>query len=603
MRDFLKYATASAVGTIVGLIVLMTLLGVSIVGFLGFIVATASRDVDPEIEDPSMLVFDLSVDITDSIPPSRAEIALEEAISGQSNQSISIYSAIQTLEAAAEDNDIVGLYLQGNTLEGLATLSEIRIALEKFQTSGKPIIAYNVGWSERDYYLTSVADNLMLNPAGIIELNGFSVESQFLAGALEKYGIGVQVLQAGRYKSAVEPFIRTESSPESQEQTRALINGLWQDFLGKVAGARDLETQQLQQIANQGGLLMADEAQAAGLVDKVAHFDEVLAELRSLTDADPRDDEVFPQVGLVEYSRIVNQRQDDGWNDDVVAVVYAEGEITGGESGPGVIGSVGLSRQLRELREDDEIDAIVLRVNSPGGGARASEIISREVQLASEAKPLVVSMADLAASGGYMISTHADKIYALPSTITGSIGVFGLILNLQDIANDNGITWDVIKTAEFADINTIARPQSDAELQLQQGIVNQLYDRFITMVAESREIPKTRVDEIAQGRVWLGNDAAERGLVNELGGLEDAIASAAAAAELDDWTVEEYPKPLSLEEQILENFFSQLTSRLPGGKDPLSQEFLKLREQLRVLELMQDPNGVYLRLPFTTEID
>ena len=442
-----------------------------------------------------------------------------------------------------------------------------------------------------------------MNPSGILELNGFSVENQFLAGALDKFGIGVQVLQAGRYKSAVEPFIRTESSPEAQEQTEALVGALWQDFLSKAAAARDMTPQRLQQIADQGGLLMAEDALEVGLVDQVAYFDEVLEDLRSLTDAQPSDDEDFTQVGLLEYSRIVEQRRESDWNNDVIAIVYADGEITGGESGPGVIGSAGLSRQLRELREDDEVDAIVLRVNSPGGGARASEIISREVQLASEAKPLVVSMADLAASGGYMISTHADKIYASPSTITGSIGVFGLILNLQEIANNNGITWDVTKTAEFADISTITRPRSEAEIQLQQNIVNDLYDRFITMVADSRDIPKTRVDEIAQGRVWSGSDAVERGLVTEIGGLTEAIAAAAEAAELKDWTVEEYPKPLTLEEQIFESLFGKLVARLPGAQDPISQEFLKLRQQLQVLELLQDPNGIYLRLPFTTEID
>lgn len=603
MRDFLKYATASAVGTIVGLVVLMTLLGVGFVGFISLIIASASRDVEPQIEDQSMLVFDLSIDITNAIPPSRAEIALGEAISGQSTQAISIHAAVEALEAAADDNDIAGLYLQGNTFEGLATLSEIRTALEKFKASGKPIIAYEVGWNERDYYLTSVADTLILNPSGILELNGFSVENQFLAGALDKFGIGVQVLQAGRYKSAVEPFIRTESSPEAQEQTEALVGALWQDFLSKAAAARDMTPQRLQQIADQGGLLMAEDALEVGLVDQVAYFDEVLEDLRSLTDAQPSDDEDFTQVGLLEYSRIVEQRRESDWNNDVIAIVYADGEITGGESGPGVIGSAGLSRQLRELREDDEVDAIVLRVNSPGGGARASEIISREVQLASEAKPLVVSMADLAASGGYMISTHADKIYASPSTITGSIGVFGLILNLQEIANNNGITWDVTKTAEFADISTITRPRSEAEIQLQQNIVNDLYDRFITMVADSRDIPKTRVDEIAQGRVWSGSDAVERGLVTEIGGLTEAIAAAAEAAELKDWTVEEYPKPLTLEEQIFESLFGKLVARLPGAQDPISQEFLKLRQQLQVLELLQDPNGIYLRLPFTTEID
>ena len=603
MRDFLKYATASAIGTIVGLIVLMTLLGISVVGFLGLLVATASRDVDPQIEKDSMLVFDLSVDITNAVPPSRAEIAFEEAISGESTQAVSIYSVIEAINAAADDDDIVGLYLQGNTEEGLATLSEVRTALENFKATGKPSIAYEVGGNERSYFLSSVADRVILNPAGLIELNGFSAETQYLTGALDKFGIGVQVLQAGRYKSAIETFTRTDNSPESLEQTQDLLGDLWQAFLDTASTARDISPQQLQQIADEGGLLSADQAQAAGLVDEVIHFDEMLDELRTLPNADPEDD-TFPQVGLVEYGRIAKQRQSGDRSRNVIAIVYAEGSITGGESGPGVIGSAGLSRQLRDLREDEEVDAMVLRVNSPGGGARASEIISREVELASEAKPLIVSMADVAASGGYMIATHGDAIYASPTTITGSIGVFGLILNLQELANNNGVTWDVVKTAEFADISTIARPQSAEEIQLQQDIVNQLYDRFITMVAESRDLPKPQVDGPAQGRVWSGSDAVEQQLVTEIGGLDAAIAAAAKAAELDEWTVEEYPRPRTLEEQIFDSFFGEFTTRLPFiGSDPLTKALVKLHDQLQALELMQDPNGIYLRLPFTLEIN
>ncbi|WP_346290746.1 signal peptide peptidase SppA [Sphaerothrix gracilis] len=601
MRDFLKYAAASAVGAFVSLVALIILLGFGAVGLFTFVVATASRDTEPQVEDKSLLVFDLSIDITNSIPPTGPEIVIEEALYGDLGQAVSLQTVLATLDQAANDDRIVGLLLQGNTFEGLSTLREVREGLARFKATGKPIFAYEMGWAERDYYLVSVADSLILNPAGILELNGFSAETQFLAGALQKYGVGVQVLRAGRYKSAVEPFIRTESSPEEREQTQALLTDLWQEFLTVAAAERSLTPQQLQQIADTGGLLMADEALQAGLVDEIAYFDEVLADLRDLTESDADVLEDFPQVELTEYGEIAALASDND-SDNTVAVVYAEGEIVGGESAPGLIGSETLTRLLRELRQDEGVKAIVLRINSPGGGATASELITREVELAGEVKPLMVSMGDLAASGGYMMAAPGDKIFATPTTITGSIGVFGLLLNLKEIANENGITWDVVKTAEFADIGTIARPQSPQELALQQDIVNTLYSRFLTIVSESRDMTTAEVDQVAQGRVWSGTDAAAVGLVDEIGGLDDAIAAAASAAELEDWIVEEYPQPRTLEEQIFESLFGRIISRLPAAQDPLTQEVYALRDRLRTLGLLGDPRGFYTRIPFTTTI-
>ena len=603
MRDFLKFFLASALGTFASLVALIVLLGLGAGSLIVFLLATASVETEPEMEDKSILMFDLSIDILDSVPPSGAGIVLEETLVGASNRAISLREALDSLEQAAADDNIVGLYMHGNTGEGFATLKELREALEKFKQSGKPIIAYEMIWSERDYYLTSVADTLALNASGIIEFNGFSAETQFLAGALQKYGIGVQVLRAGRYKSAVEPFIRTESSPEDREQTQALLTDLWQELLTIAAESRELTPQELQQLADEGGLLMAQDALEAGLVDQVSYFDKVLTELQDLTETEAEEGDAFPQISLSAYSRLVNQRSASDLKGDTIAIVYADGEIVSGEGSPGIIGSDTLTKALRKVRLDDSVKAVVLRVNSPGGGASASEVISREVELTSEAKPVVVSMGDFAASGGYMISTRADKIFASPGSITGSIGVFGLLLNLKKVANDNGVTWDVVKTAKFADISTISRPQTTAELKLQQAVVDDLYERFITMVAESRQISRDEVDDIAQGRVWTGIDAKQIGLVDELGGLNAAIAAAAEQAELEQWRIEEYPKPRTLEEQIFENLFGQLISRLPMGIDPLTQEFRKLQAELAVIQLLSDPRGLYTRLPFTTEIE
>jgi len=599
MRDFLKYATASAIGTIVGLIALMAVLGLSLGSLFAFLLVTASRDSDPQVQDGSILVFDLSTEITDSVPPAGASAVLGETLANDV-PTLSTYSVLAALERAAEDDRIVGLYLRGNSNEGFATLRELRQALETFRDSGKPIFAYAMGWSERDYYLTANADTLWLNPAGLLEFNGFRAEIQFLAGALDKYGIGVQALQAGRYKSAIEPFVRTDSSPELRQQTEALLADFWQEFLGAVHESREVAPSQLQQLADAGGLLMAAEAETAGLIDQVAYYDDVLAELRQLTDAEADEDQEFPQIDLGRYSRVATDDPAARFGQNQIAVLYAEGDIVSGEGDVGLIGAESFSRTLRDLSQDDAIQAVVLRINSPGGGASASEAIAREVNRLRQHKPVIVSMGDVAASGGYMMASEADQIFASPNTITGSIGVFGLVLNFQEIGNNNGITWDILKTARFADIDSLARPQTDEELALQQAIVDTLYDRFITRVADSRELAKEAVDRVAQGRVWSGQDAQAAQLVDEVGGLMAAIKAAAEAAALEDWRVVEYPRPRSLEEEILDTLFGgQLEFR---SSDPLTQEMKTLYQQLQSLQHLNDPHGIYMRLPFMTEI-
>ncbi|MGI8936041.1 MAG: signal peptide peptidase SppA [Phormidesmis sp.] len=610
MRDFFKVAAASAVGTLVGLFSLLLLLGIGAFGLVGVLLSSTSAESEVEIEDKSVLVFDLSTDIVDGVPS--AVGSLFKAYGAE--RSISLYSTLEAIAAAAEDDRISGIYLKGTPNEGLATLKEVRQALSDFKASGKPIWAYNTGFSEQDYYLTSVADNLVLAPVGTMKINGFRSETQFLANALQKYGIGVQVLRVGRYKSAVEPFIRSSSSPESKQQTEALIGNLWKDFLQTVAGDRAVTPEQLQTLADEGGLIQSDLALSTGLVDRLGFYDEVLTELKTLTGTETEDieaeaytdedEDVFPQTALADYAQSVasDRSREQG---DTVAIVYAAGNIVmGDEIAPGSVTSEGLAATLRKVRRDKDIKAVVLRVNSPGGSAIASEVIANEMTLLAAVKPTIVSMGDYAASGGYMISAPGAKILASPTTITGSIGVFGLLLNFQEIANENGITWDVVKTARFADMQTVARPQSEAELKIQQSYVDTLYDRFMSIVAEGRDIPKSRVSQVAQGRVWTGEDAIAANLVDELGGLEDAIALAAETAEIEDYQVNEFPKPLSLEEQLIDSLFgAEIATRLPWNKDPLTDELLKLREEFTLLETLNDPNNVYMRLPFTTDIE
>lgn len=611
MQNFLKYTLA----TILGLFLFSVL---SVGGILVLLIglAATSSEAGPQVEDDSVLTINLSVPIQDSNPDVDPADVIGGALSGSTfNQPLALRAVLDAIEAAAEDDRIVGLYLYGNldpvSSTGLAGLSEIRQALESFQATGKPILAYEMNWTEQDYYLSSVADTLVIDPAGLMELDGLRSELTFFTGALQKFGIGIQVIRAGRYKSAVEPFTRADRSPEEEQQTQQLLNTLWNEFLTATAESRELTPQSIQTIANTKGLLLANEAQTAGLVDRVAYFDEILPDLQKLTGqsseelSDSTEGEApFRQIGLPDYIQVVEGDRNPFASQNQIALVYAEGEIVSGDGSPGTVGGDRLARLLRDLRENDEVKAIVLRVNSPGGSAAASERVAREVQLTNEVKPVIVSMGSLAASGGYEISTYARTIYASPTTITGSIGVFGLLPNIQQLANNNGITWDVVKTGPFADSSTIARPRTPEELAIAQRIVDQIYDRFLTMVSESRSIPKEKVNEIAQGRVWSGLEAKQIGLVDELGGLEDAIQAAAAAANLgDDWQLEEYPKPRSFEEQLVADLFGSRLTQATPPRDPLTIELERLRQDLKTLQSLNDPWGAYTRLPFNPRID
>ena len=479
----------------------------------------------------------------------------------------------------------------------------MREALQRFKASGKKIIAYDVNWREREYYLGSVADTIALHPLGGFELNGLSSESAFYAGALQKFGIGVQVTRVGKYKSAVEPFLLDKRSPENREQTEALLKDLWSELLTASGKDRNLSVQELQNIADTQGLLNPKEALDRKLVTKLAYQDEVIADLKKLTGSDEKD-KSFRQVSLKSYAEVAESKQDDRSSKNQVAVVYAEGEIVNGQGSSGEVGGDRLARQLRQLRQNDEVKAVVLRVNSPGGSAIASDVIQREVILTRKAKPVIISMGSVAASGGYWIATYGDRIFAEPNTITGSIGVFGILPNVQTLANNNGITWDVVKTGRFADTQTLSRPKNPQELALIQKSVDQIYEQFLNKVSESRKLDRSKVAEIAQGRVWSGQKAKELGLVDELGGLESAVREAAKRAKLgDNWRLEEYPKTRGFGERFWGRLLGGQTEAKSPHIDPLTTEMKKVQTDLAALKSMNDPMGIYVRLPFNFRID
>ena len=608
MKDFFKYTFASLIGSILGITLII---GVGFGGLIFFVVSIASqtKDVGPQVEDKSILVFDLGTSITDTRPISSTGEALQEVLSSDQPTTITLRKAINTLNAAAKDKKIIGIYIKGSNtpgVTGLANLQEIRQALQRFGETGKTIIAYDMDWTEREYYLGSVADEIVINPLGALELNGLSSQTLFLSGALDKFGIGVQVTRVGKYKSAVEPFTQEKMSPENRQQTLQLLQNIWDEYLQTIAKSRKYTKQQLQAIVDNKGMLMANDALNSKLVDKVVYYDEVLTKLKELT-GKKEEDKTFTQISLNNYSKVAKVAQTLSKNvksNNKIGVVYAQGEIVNGTGTPREIGGDRLAKELRRLRLDDKVKAVVLRVNSPGGSASASEVIGREVKLISQEKPLIVSMGNIAASGGYWISMNADRILAQANTITGSIGVFGVLFNIQEIANKNGITWDVVKIGKFADLNTTSRPKTEDELVLIQKMVDSIYERFITNVATARNLAPEKVEEIAQGRVWSGANAQKLGLVDEIGGIETAIKVAAEEAELgDSWKVEEYPKSRSLEQRIFRSLSGVEVDIPTTPLDPLTTEFKNLQEELASLRGMNDPYGIYTRLPFNLRID
>lgn len=619
MRQFIKYTLASLTGSLLFFLLLGFLLTIGAIGLVGVLLASLVRGDDPPtVADGTLLVYNLATPIADG------PVALDPAmvvLGSPTPAGLPLRQAVLALEAAAADPQIVGLYLQGGTTvgTGLANQMELYQAIQAFREADKPVIAYDATWSEREYYLAALADTVYLNPFGSLEMNGLYAEIMYQAEALENLGVGVQVTRVGEYKSAVEPFVLNAMSPEERVQTQQLLDDVWQTMVADMARPRSLQPQQFQTIADNQGFLFGEEAQAADLVDEIAYEDEVVDALRELT-GQPRDrdsnspDAGIRQISLARYARTVSDDLVTRRSNNHIAVVYAEGPIVDGDSSrgfgqPTVIAGNTLARQLRQLRYNDNVKAVVLRVNSPGGSATASEIILRELQLLQEAdKPVVVSMGNLAASGGYWIAALADTIVAQPATITGSIGVFSLFLNLEDLGDKVGVSWDGVKTGELADIFSATRPKTDQELAILQRAVDNIYTTFLDRVEAGRDLPRDTVESIAQGRVWSGASAQEIGLVDELGGLTQAIAIAADLAELgEDWRLQEYPEP-----EGWQRFFSLLgpqsvrsrwaLPQVTDTTDPLSAQLLHFLDDLKLLQTLNDPRGLYLLMPYQIRI-
>ncbi len=590
MKDFFKTFFAA-------LLALIVAGGAAFLLFFGILAAIGASN-KPTVPSKAVLVFDMDTSLTDGQHDPEPGEAISQALSGGGGRSQSLPAAIDAIDRAASDDRIAGLFLTGNLqAAGPAQLKELREAIQRFKAK-KPVIAYDLGWGKREYYLAAGASTVYVNPFGSVEVNGFASEPMFFGEAFKKYGVEVQVTRVGKYKSAVEPFILDKMSDPNREQVQKLLDDLWGDWKSSVAKDRKVTPEALQALADDKGVLEAEEAKQAGLVDKIAPYDEVLDALKALVGKKPKDRD-FPQIALSTYAEIPGAEK-RGHNR--IAVLVAEGEIVDGEGRANQIGGDSLSRELRRLRLDDKVKAVVLRVNSPGGSAAASELIQREVILTRKVKPVVVSMGHLAASGGYWISTYGDRIFAEPGTITGSIGVFGMLPNVKQLANDHGITWDSVQTAKLANPMTLTRPKTDFELARIQGIVDHIYDQFITKVADSRKMKKEAVQEIAQGRVWSGQEALKLGLVDEIGGLDAAVKYAAKKAKVEnDYYVAGPDEEPDAFKELVRSILQGKPRKLAkvGPVDVLVGD---LKRQVELLSSLNDPQGVYARLPFDLDL-
>ena len=582
--------------------------------------AALGRKKPVAVPNGAYLVFDLAANIQDAPTQVEGWDELMEVFGGRPAHQLQLREVTRALQAAAKDDAIKGLYLTGSMRamgygSGFAALKEVREALESFKASGKPVKAYLSYAGSREYYLASVANELVLDPYGAVVMPGLASQPMFFSGAFEKFGIGVQVTRVGKYKSAVEPYTRKDMSPENRAQVQKLLDDVWATLTVAIEQSRKLPAGALQLAVDAKGLIRADEAVKLKLVDRAAYLDEILAELKTATGRQGTS-QPFKQVALKDYARLVStsgltaQRQSEGkielgsGNRGKIAIVYAEGEIVDGTGNePGYLYGEKTSRLLRQIRQDDSISAVVLRVNSPGGSVTASEAILREVRLIHKGKPVIVSMGTVAASGGYWIATASDRVFAEPATITGSIGVFGMFLNFQGLATEKlGLTFDTVKTGKFADAATIVRPKTEEELAIFQSAVDWVYDQFIGKVTESRKLDRKVVEEIAQGRVWSGSEAQKLKLVDELGGLADAVKYAAGKAGLgDNFKVAEYPRKKQFAEQFSEAFDPRRREQTYGG--PVGALISELTAEWKALGKFNDPRGLYARLPFELRLN
>ncbi len=587
MKGFFNHVLASMLGTFLVLVL------IGIINIFIFIAVLSSSGAfskeSAKISENTILKIDFKEPVEDrmSVKPNLNTMRFAKTLG--------LKDINDALKKAKDDDRIKGIYLDFSFINiGIASAEEIRNSLKDFKQSGKFIIAHSDFYTHKSYYLASVADKVYLTPNGVVQFTGLSAQLLFFKSLLEKTGIKPEIIRHGKFKSAVEPFMSDEMSKENREQTERYLSSLWNTMLTEIASQRGISVSVLNKYANELSVRNAGSAKKLDLVDNLKYEDEVISELKE--NAGIPKDKKLKTVSLSEYinseESIDNVLRSDK---DNIAVIYATGEIVDGEGTEEQIGSKTLAKAIRNAREDKNVKAIVLRINSPGGSALASEVIWRETVLAKKEKPFIVSMGDVAASGGYYIACEADTIVAEPNTLTGSIGVFGIFFNAKELLSDIGVTINAVNTNTYSDMGNLGRKMSDYERGIIQQSVEDIYTTFITHVGKGRNLPVDSVDAIGQGRVWSGEDALKIGLVDVLGGLQTAIDIASEKAGIKEFGIKYYPEKDKFL-ILLENTFSETK------RSVIKEELGKAYEYYQNIKNIKKINGIQTRMPYYLEI-
>lgn len=572
--------------TIVGLIIF------SIIGFFvfaGIISALSAEDV-PKVKDNSVLYLRMGGVVQERT----VDDPLQELLPAEAPKSLGLMDILKAIRNAKEDEKIQGIYMEHQFLAaGYASLEEIRDALVDFKSSGKFLYSYGEFISEGDYYLASVSDSIIMHPEGTLEFNGLTANVTFWKGMFDKLKIKPVIFRVGEFKSAVEPFMKKEMSDENRLQLTELLNSIYGHYLDNTSETRGLDRNELEKASDELLIQLPNDAIDFGLVHRLGYEDEVKRAIRSNLELE--DDEDINFVSLSKYNKASGSA---GYSSNKIAVIFGEGTIVNaGDENTSIVGDK-LANEIRKARENSSIKAIVLRVNSPGGSLTASDAIWREVQKTRGVKPIIASMSDVAASGGYYISMACDSIVAQPNTITGSIGIFGLLFNFEDFLEDKlGITSETVNTGEHSDYMTVTRELTDYERQVIQKNIEKGYDTFISKAAEGRGLAREEIINVAGGRVWSGKQALENKLVDKLGSFDDAIAMAADMAGVaDDYRVSYYPRKKPFIEEFLSQMSDEAEVRIFGGEDDVLSVY---REKIRQINQMR---GIQAMMPWDLEI-
>lgn len=584
MNSFFKFFFASLLALLV-----FALVGLLIL--LGIVSSVASRAKE-QTGVKAVLVLDLST----AFP----ELAVENPLAGLGGQDQfdipSVYDVVRLIDRAKSDSSVKGIYLKcGSNNNGFGSSEDIRNALLQFKGSKKFIYAYSDVITQGAYYVANVADKIYCHPKGGLDWRGYSMNYFFMKGTLEKLGIEPQIFYAGKFKSATEPFRETKMTDANRLQSTEILNDLYGHFLQLTAASRKIDTATLHRYANENKIQTAASAVQYGLVDGLKYDDEVKDEIKGLLKVEKID-----KLNLVPLGKYANAVEYKRTGREKISVIYAEGDIIDGKGERTIIGSESYVSLIRKMRMDINIKAIVFRINSGGGSAMASENIWRELSLARKDKPVVISFGDVSASGGYYLSCNADSIFAQPNTITGSIGVFSILPNMQKFFNNKlGMTFDGVKTGPDADALSVTKPLTDAQRKWLQNEVDSIYLTFTTRVADGRKKDRLYIDSIGQGRIWSGRRALQLGLIDRIGGLQDAIDCAARMARVTNYKLREYPEPENWLQRIFGGY--QMNAKAAAIKEELGPEGLKTYEAIKKMKRMA--GGAQARLPFEFVIE